>query len=205
MVRVQHQVPRKRRKKNTTTEFPILEAFGTEPRLAPQMMVPVADHPSFLFLPVLPPPRLLVGAVPLPDVGYWFRPVVDDAKARSDRLMASGKKGVKLYGEIKLGVFARMVAKIAHAYAVARLGLNGFRPLLVDEILVGKEPANLIGGPPNPVREARADSHLVEIEFVTFAAKEYVVVWIWLFAYLGTPIYGAVAGEALPHTDRTVR
>jgi hypothetical protein len=36
----------------------------------------------------------------------------------------------------------RVLAKIAHAYAVAELGIDGFRPVLVDLI---------IDGPPNPV------------------------------------------------------
>jgi hypothetical protein len=38
--------------------------------------------------------------------------------------------------------FARMIAKIAHANAVAQRGLNGFQPLALEAIL-DEEPADI--------------------------------------------------------------
>jgi hypothetical protein len=43
--------------------------------------------------------------------------------------------------------FAKMLAKIAHGYTVASLGLNSFRPMLLDMIFdKGAKPFFLVGG-----------------------------------------------------------
>jgi hypothetical protein len=50
-------------------------------------------------------------------------------------------------------LFSKMLAKIAHSFAVGARGLNGFQPLLPAGI-IGKErwcPGYLAGGEPGPI------------------------------------------------------
>lgn len=61
-------------------------------------------------------------------------------------------------------LFARMLAKIAHAQTVRVLGLDGFDPCLT-EIILGRDPhwAHFIGCPDEPVGEEPTYGGLIEI------------------------------------------
>lgn len=93
-----------------------------------------------------------------------------------------------------IGVFERMLAKIAHSYAVAELGLDGFTPALKSMILdghphqafwIGEERAhNLPGGTLYDLSLARYPSD----------GAEYLVVLVQLMGFLGTPVYAVVVG-----------
>jgi hypothetical protein len=82
-------------------------------------------------------------------------------------------------------MFCRMVAKIAHSYAVAELGMNSFEPFLPDVIL-GKAPSisRFVGT--LPFRSAPTEQlHRLSIN----RAKGLVQVQVRLFAKYGGPIY----------------
>jgi hypothetical protein len=91
-----------------------------------------------------------------------------------------------------------MLAKISHSYAAARLGLNGFTPLLLDHILRTEGyPWHFVGGRDGDVPTSNA---LHEIGHEEYEAKgrRYLLVRVRLFAHLGAPDYFVVTGELPP-------
>jgi hypothetical protein len=110
------------------------------------------------------------------------------------------KRGAKK-AEVELFVkpqqFSRFLAKIAHSYAVARLGFHGFKPFLIDLIHqrnVERAP-ELVGS--EPVIPPPAIEKMHELDLVPHS--EFVVVRIRLFASASSegksmPVYLIVAG-----------
>ena len=96
--------------------------------------------------------------------------------------------------------WVRMLAKIAHGYAVAELGLKGFLPALPDLIL-GRNPrlsGYLIGRCPVP--PAIPDNPpllMIEMRCASIGKRRFVAVNMRLFADLGgeTPVYTVIAGS----------
>jgi HNH endonuclease len=92
----------------------------------------------------------------------------------------------------------RLLAKIAHAYAVAELGIGGFRPFLND-IILNKPPLHIghyVGG---LFGDAPQGEDLHEILLGDeFWGDKHVVVEIQLFADRAMPKYLVVAGELSP-------
>jgi hypothetical protein len=117
-----------------------------------------------------------------------------------------GGIGYKL-GSFNPLLFGRMLAKIAHSFAVADQGAHSFRPFLSDLIL-GKNNSllsYLVGGEldPSPAVEALHRLHLhclrpLPRSFI-HANKEplrlLLIVDIRLFAHMGAPQYRVVVGE----------
>jgi hypothetical protein len=114
-------------------------------------------------------------------------------------IKAHGAKEGAVDFTVKPQQFSRVLAKIAHAYAVARLGVDGFEPFLIDLIhqrnvvrapeFVGSEPET-----PPPASGVVHELGLVE-------NQNFVVVRIRLFASSsiqgahGFPVYLVVAGK----------
>ncbi len=88
------------------------------------------------------------------------------------------------------------IAKIAHCFAVARLGVEGFEPLIGRRIIAGdlSTRAEFLGGgsgdepPASPLHEVGFDSSVP-------AGSDLVVVRVRLFAVLGLPTYTVVVGH----------
>jgi hypothetical protein len=95
--------------------------------------------------------------------------------------------------------FARMLAKIAHSYAVAELGYGSFRPMVVDLILGKMDNISYaVGGDwesEPPVKDGR---HLLSIHYLIDVDRKraWIVADIRLFSSIGTPTYHVVVGEA---------
>ena len=108
---------------------------------------------------------------------------------------------VKL-GSFNLLVFARMLAKIAHSYAVATIGLDAFTPMLPVFILGGDDrAAYVVGGDVSSFApsEPEARLHSIHIQGCKNADQEYILVAIRLFAFAGMPQYHVVVGTPQPH------
>lgn len=144
----------------------------------------------------LPAPGLLRGLAP---TEVFEGEVV--ARVLSEEVrkhIPSDRQGVKI-GTCNTLEFARMLAKIAHAYAVANLGLNGFRPLLPDLILGKSATAPyFVGGDASaPVPDTEPTLHYVCLQNCLTAGVEYVLAAVRLFAFIGMPRYHIVVGETL--------
>jgi hypothetical protein len=138
---------RVRRHHKTRDTLPVYDQRGPRPKAE---KIPVADHPSVLFLFGFFMAELLI---PLPPTEHFggkiaMRPLVPDMAERVQRL---GKR-ISLTRGFSAIPFARMLAKIAHSHLVAKLGLGAFRPLLI-ELILGRPPlcpGQFIGGNMQP-------------------------------------------------------
>jgi hypothetical protein len=188
--RVRMRLPTRRREGHPTTlpvEFIREGAHGR--RIVPADEAPMAFL-GFQFLV----PGLLRSAPPAADteVKLVAMLVQDEALTRLGPELGRFKLGT-----IRPGTFARMLAKIAHAYVVANWGLDSFQPLLPDLILgrPGAAPAlHLVGGDPRPP-EPETVLHRVYRQTGFQGGRNYIVVAIRLFAFSGLPRYHVVVGE----------
>jgi hypothetical protein len=142
-------------------------------------------------------------------VKFHFWSIFNDHDERIERLKRSGLSGVKLYREVKVAPFVRMLAKVAHAGAVARYGgLDSFTPLLPEAILKGTSAPYLIGCAERRTPPPSFELHKFNLEIREINSKRYVIAFLRLFANIGadvgTPVYLLVVGEALPKAEERI-
>jgi hypothetical protein len=110
-----------------------------------------------------------------------------------------GKK-VSVISPLQHNVLFRMFAKIAHGYAVAKLGMQGFKPLLCDVIRSDSriEP-HFVGGfgsAPGPECGTPQGLHELILDTIIINGKPHIRVLIRLFAPTKFPIHQVIVGEA---------
>jgi len=104
-----------------------------------------ADQPYALMLPIWDLPGILRQVQPSPDFSVYnlraysfipknFRKTLGLAEGAPDPMVQIPP------GEINNIAFARAIAKIAYCYAIAKYGLNGFRHLVLPDLILGKYP-----------------------------------------------------------------
>jgi len=169
-------------------------------------MVPRAELPVWLALPLFDLPGILNDDVPAPltSVQTWIWEA-NDARDRLQMLRQPGDKSIRLEIATKPEMFARAIAKIGHAFAVGRFSIDGFRPYLPD-IIFGRNPniAYLIGGaePPTtpqtlPLGTHRASHHTMTATLLAREGKPTLLATtIRLFSFTGSPAYWVIVGEA---------
>jgi hypothetical protein len=159
--------------------------------------VPYDEHLTMVSLLWLQPPGLLRGlsrgeSENTPPIGTWVYSMVGQ-KSQTPVLISS---------KIDPFVQLKLIAKIAHGFAVYRYGLDGFAPYLTDFIR-GKEfsdPNFFIGnefGPPQP--PIKSPWH-VKSSILTHG--QIILVRVRLFANIGSPTYVAAVGQHLPDSAR---
>lgn len=158
-----------------------------------KVMVDVEHYPVTLILPVFSGPRIasfpeMLGRDGLP----WGQTIGWDFG------VLNSKYGIESFASNSIDgwSFARMLAKIAHSDAAARIGLENFEPLLTDLILRDDiEPSTLIGTFAK-IEEPVGDhfTHQISCHEITAAGVRYLVSKIRLFSDLGAPTYLVTAG-----------
>ncbi len=163
--------------------------------------LPISEAPITTLLLGFQPPRILLG---LPqtntfqDTGVWWLQS-DDTDAYLRRVPSHRLR----IGPFRAQTFARLLAKIAHGFAVAELGETAFQPEpLLCEMILGRSDKlpYLVGGdlqlkPPSP------HAHEMGFEYKTIGTHRYVVVRLRLLAWLGNPTYRVVVGEIDPNAE----
>lgn len=107
-----------------------------------------------------------------------------------------------------LNAFARGLAKIAYCNAVTKYGLDGFRPLVTPDIILGRYPniAYFVGSDPTlpspPYR--RGVQHSVGLGSITYPNTKFLTATIRLFADSGAqdkgmPFYTVIYGAEGKH------
>jgi hypothetical protein len=92
--------------------------------------------------------------------------------------------------------YARLLAKIAHAFAVATQGVDGFEPLLRDIILDNADMAHRYVGGVERDFDDRSPAPTVLHSIGLGNSAEFVLVRLRLFSFIaGTPSYVIVAGR----------
>jgi hypothetical protein len=160
--------------------------------------IPVTDHFAALLMFKFQFPGVLLGFPPTEDfTGTIVMASLHPDPGRRSRL--TGNVNIIRRGGFHAPVFGRMLAKVAHSYAVAECGLEGFKPVLPNLIrnigpqylsrYIGSEI--ILGPEPNS-----ANRHELSIELYNgVEAKDFLVVRLRLFANRGMPTYYIVAGS----------
>jgi hypothetical protein len=186
-----------RRHKRSRRHLPVNIVHDTHEET---LRVPLPEHPALLMMFDFDPPGLFLDT-PItegPFVGRWVaRSITADLRKRLDRIGRT-VNFVQRDGFIA-AIFGRMLAKIAHSYAIAELGIGGFKPLLNDLILERPplHEAQFVGGCliPEPPTTERYEIGL-KISY-RLDGRGFWVVRVRLFADLDMPVYYVVAGEPL--------
>jgi hypothetical protein len=200
-----------RRPKRRPTVLPTrVVRRGAEIRL----VLPVKDHPHFLVMPVWESPGIFRGEQPQTlftnlssHMLYYIPPNINTTLDLEDGELA---KLVPDY-RIDANQFARAIAKIGYCQAVALFGLDGFRPLALPDLILGKYTGisqfvgSELSNPPPPEPSGR--QHRVDVFDLTVHGMRLLVARVRLFADSGTkehgtPIYTAIVGAPNKLTDR---
>jgi hypothetical protein len=158
-------------------------------------VVDIRDHPCvFVLYPFVNEPAALTGApvenkMSMSMWAYSFQPDLHARIAKIGRPVSPSQPFV-------IDHFCRLLAKIAHGYAAAEVGLDNFTPLL-QRFILGKEPMSnrLVGGMRDmPVKES---FNLHNLWLTTHASDQgsFLVATIHLFANLRGPTYRVVVGD----------
>jgi hypothetical protein len=163
------------------------------------------EYPGMVISFVNGLPGILVGAMPTEHYsGGVAVATLPDFGERLNHLKAKfGAREVSFNPEFEIAHLGRMLAKIAHAYAVAELGYGAFRPGLL-EIILGRHPmyiSHFVGGIRGQPIPMGTDLHEIEIDQTGLGGGRYVVVRIQLFANRKLPEYYVVAGELIDRTE----
>lgn len=194
-----------REKSGRPTEFKVQRGRmddirqGVPPRPTHVDTVSTEAYPLFLYMFTFLAPGILSGRPAHEDK--------DDAMMLFDREAAHRVVGGSGFA-MKLGTanwvpFCRMLAKIGHAYAVARLGIDAFKPALTLGIR-GKDTVRWlywIGSEP-AVRSSPVSLHEIACRLVEIRGRKCVAVELRLFASLETPKYTVIVGELEPRFDK---
>jgi len=161
--------------------------------------VEVQDFPQYLITFLMPPPGVLEGRERVETITL------------EPRLITS-RRPEEPYTEWRTSLvvqpwaFLRMLAKIAHSFAVAEWGLkvfDTFTPLLAEIILsTSSYASHVIGG------VADSDGtptvlHWVHGHILAQEGREFLVVDICLFTLMKAPVFRVVVGERATPTDPT--
>jgi hypothetical protein len=184
-----------RNKNEQPTELPVFlpdPAGGRDIR----RMVPLAEYPHVSFFFDLPTPGILIGVPPDWEYGLkhrWLRLQATNVSPP----VTSGNLTTFATPSLDLHSFCRMLAKIGHAYAVAKVG-QSFVPLLPPLILGhATNFYHLVGGFPGAA-DLPVSNRPYEISASKVSAfgKTYLVAKIRIFSSVpGSRAYQAVVGE----------
>jgi hypothetical protein len=188
--RARHKLPT-RRPKERPTEFEFSTAHG--PKFAA-----ASEYPTELFVYKFYKPNASQGMPKDFDTStsHWVPVAVCDSNELNEFMKAHGWDG-RLSIIPRPYEFARMLAKIAHAYAVAEFGLGSFTPYAIDLILGNDQNFSYCVGGDWEVPPGQPDGgHLLHFGFDFKADGVLITSYIRLFASCGTPQYEVVVGKA---------
>jgi hypothetical protein len=190
--RVKVGLPSRTRRSKRRTVFPVRVLSGQE-----QQRIEISGNDLPLLYPAFtfPVASLLSGrpAGANVDINISFHYVQEEVVEFSKRHSAWETPNVYPVD------FARMLAKIAHAYVASELTLDGFSPLLdrmiIDDNGTVGELLNFVG---TDTETPPATSDLLTIGWqknIYESGNKLVITTIRLFPFLGTPVYHVVTGK----------
>jgi hypothetical protein len=170
--------------------------------------VPRDKLPAVVGLPILPPPGLFHDQLPAPITTFskweWQ---AESALPYLTPFLQTGETCAEIQTSIDPLVFARLLAKIAHAASVGWISLESFKPFL-PPLILGEDDkaAYLVGGAapptaPSPAQAYRKDTlhHRMEIRPMSSPGKpDLLADSLRLFLHIGSPTYWVIVGELLP-------
>jgi hypothetical protein len=159
----------------------------------PSVEIPASSAPMFYIGLLVDQPGILLGlplGTPLEWKPFYTYKVGDTAQDHFDP-----GEALKV-GEFNPYLYAQFLAKMAYSFAVAKLGDGAFWPLILDLVL-GRTNyfRHWIGGELTIPPANEDEIHGISVSIRTVGDRRLVVVRIWLFSFLATPVYDVVVGE----------
>ncbi|MBX3521159.1 MAG: hypothetical protein KF835_14200 [Xanthobacteraceae bacterium] len=201
-----HNNIQSRRPKERPKKLPTIISIEGEDR---RFEADIADHPHFVHLPVWGPPGLMQRLSPSPHFSESRHVSFHAIEPIKIQRITGEKEGiVEVKSEVKINeaTFARAIAKIAYCNVVAHFGFGSFWPVLLTDVILGKNPnvAFLVGSQFEKIRPSASAQH--RVEYGIYRDKNFALVYstVWLFASSGTrdqgmPIYEVILG--IPRDD----
>jgi hypothetical protein len=178
---------RRRRPKTLPVTYIGVDGKRRTKQVAPE------DHPTTIFIVAPPPPRLLRDIFPpwTHDASrLWIHG--DGMNLEKHPVFAGERMELGAFNEL---AYARMMAKIGHSFAVAILGIEGFKPFLTDFIRERSgDYTDFIGGDPRPSPK-KPVKHQMQLNRHEISGVLHAVVAIQLFAKFGAPVFQVIAGQ----------
>jgi len=146
--------------------------------------LPVEDHPTIIGLPNFIPATKnnagwgVNGIIIVPFPGFF------------DKFAELGPGAIN-FQPGKWASFARMFAKIGHAAAVAKIGIDGFEPYLLD--LIKGTDQSRSGYVGTAIREANRSSNPYELRLILTGSE--IIANVRIFANLVTASYEVIVGR----------
>lgn len=159
--------------------------------------IEVGRFPAIYTVMEFAPPGLLIG-LPMhsgnPEMKLRLKASDTEIRALCDDL---GVGNLKVEHTLQWAPFARMIAKICHAYAVSVVGLEGMR-FYLPELILGTSGhlSHHVGGLSDPTHELKPP-HDLGLAIQTFNGAPHIVGRTTLFGANRFPTYEAVVGEIL--------
>ena len=184
-------------------DLKILE--GKTPHEAPVRKVPYDKVPGVSIFPIFPRPGILLHCPPTDEAQIIRVEVFDvsgDGAQRQKALEATGFRGALAVAQFNPIDFMRVLAKIAHGYAVFNVGLGGFRACLQPRIL-GKanDLSYFVGGHNQPILVPQGSTKPYSIAAFQIAVngQMYLGAQIRLFASVRPliSVYSVIFGQPL--------
>ena len=198
---------KKDRPTSVTLPFMSTDAVGRPLRDLGTRQFPLKEAPLILNLWRSPPPRIL--GLPIDPAsaegrpwGFVEREVANKIIESVSRETGSPHVGMIL-GQVDRKAYLRTIAKTAHAYAAAELGVESFEPFLTDLVLNRSDDLGQLVGDLEGISSIEGRSEhsfkiaLGEIPENANAGPGLVMVAMQLWAELGTPQHVVVVGRTL--------
>ena len=197
---------RKDRPKHVEIPFVAVDGSGKITRDLGSRAFPLEEAPLALNLWELPEARITLG-----DAGSdkgrgrpWS--YVESRAYEINRQIAeeTGEANVAMkLGDVNRNHFLRFLAKTAHAFAVAELGMDGFEPFLNDIILNKSDDLSMyVGGTLPHDRQEVEPAETLRI-FIG-GTEEFVAVYLQFYPLLDSPAYGIVVGKRNGKTEERI-
>ena len=186
------------RNKHKRPDILTMPAISPDGQLVGKTEIPARDYPRLLYLPIFPPPSILLGRGPpeTVQIRLWTAIKTHDVK-KIPVYKTSDEQGIS--GSVPIQAFCRMLSKIAHCFAFVKmreLNDNDFEPLLPAYIRNATgSPFYLIGCRDNSPPRTPGVLHSLECRLRRSGESEVLYVNLRLFAGTGAPIYEVVTGR----------
>ncbi|MGR9475939.1 HNH endonuclease [Rhizobium leguminosarum] len=169
--------------------------------------IPIMDAPTMINLWQSPPPAILQETFSRPSEPWaWSDKAAVDALCKQVAKETGAKHGIAMsVGKVNRLHYLRSLAKMAHAYAAAEVGLDAFTPFLGDIILnKADDLETYVGDMPGIGPFALDPDHTLQIslgEADGGEAGSYLVVRIQLYPSLRSPEHVIVVGKPTRNLD----
>jgi HNH endonuclease len=191
--RMRHNLPSRRKKDRP--KFRTIGTLGPDGQVS-KKDVPVEEFPAPYWVYTFGQCGILLGSQPDTDVSLWTMKTIHDTQAM-DAFIEKYNWDRTLNFKVMPYHFMRMIAKIAHSFAVALIGYNCFKPIILGPILNEKANVSYFVGM-NEKQEPFGLTHGHEVKIVfqgRISGTTLIIVHVRLFPFAETPTYHAVVGE----------